>query len=53
MFFTDAVEDGTAVDIPSILTRATIIIAAVITLVLGVYPAPVLDFITELAIFIR
>jgi hypothetical protein len=25
----------------------------VITLVLGVYPAPVLDFITDLAIFIR
>jgi NADH-quinone oxidoreductase subunit N len=53
MFFTDAVEDGTAVEVPSILTRATIVIAAVITLVLGVYPAPVLDFITDLAIFIR
>ena len=48
-----AVEDGTAVEVPSILTRATIVIAAVITLVLGVYPAPVLDFITDLAIFIR
>jgi NADH-quinone oxidoreductase subunit N len=53
MFFTDAVEDGTAVEVPSILTRATIVIAAVITLVLGVYPASVLDFITDLAIFIR
>ena len=53
MFFTDSVEDGTAVEVPSILTRATIVIAAVITLVLGVYPAPVLDFITDLAIFIR
>ena len=53
MFFTDAVEDGTAVEVPSILTRATIVIAAAITLVLGIYPAPLLDFITDLAIFIR
>jgi NADH-quinone oxidoreductase subunit N len=53
MFFTDAVEDGTAVEVPSILTRATVVISAVITLVLGIYPAPVLDFITDLAIFIR
>jgi len=53
MFFTDATEDGTSVEIPSILTRATVIIAAVVTVVLGVYPAPLLNFITDLAIFIR
>ena len=53
MFFTDATEDGTAVEIPSALTRATIIIAAVVTVVLGVYPAPLLEFITNLATFIR
>ena len=53
MFFTDTVEDGTAVEVPSILTRATIVISAVITVALGVYPAPLLDFITDLAIFIR
>jgi hypothetical protein len=35
------------------LTRATVVIAAVITVALGVYPAPVLNFITDLAIFIR
>jgi NADH-quinone oxidoreductase subunit N len=53
MFFTDATEDGTAVEIPSALTRATIVIAVVVTVVLGVYPAPLLEFITNLATFIR
>jgi len=53
MFLTDATEDGTSVEIPSILTRASIVIAAVTTVALGVYPAPLLNFITDLAIFIR
>ena len=53
MFFTDATEDGTSVEIPSILTRATIVIAAIATVILGVYPAPLLNLITDLAIFIR
>ena len=53
MFFTDATEDGTGVEIPSILTRSTIVIAGVVTLVLGIYPAPLLNFITDLATFIR
>jgi NADH-quinone oxidoreductase subunit N len=53
MFFTDTTEDGTSVEIPSILTGATVVIAAAITVALGVYPAPLLDFITDLATFIR
>jgi NADH-quinone oxidoreductase subunit N len=53
MFFTDTTEDGTSVEIPSILTRSTVVIAAVITVALGVYPAPLLNFITNLATFIR
>jgi len=53
MFFTDATEDGTSVEIPSSLTQATVVISAVITVVLGVYPAPLLNFITNLATFIR
>ena len=53
MFFTDATEDGTGVEIPSILTRATVVISAVITVALGIYPAPLLSFITDLATFIR
>jgi NADH-quinone oxidoreductase subunit N len=53
MFFTDATEDGTSVVIPSILTRLTIASSLVITVALGIFPAPLLDFIKPLAIFIR
>ena len=53
MFFSDPVEDGTSVEIPTILTRATIVFAVVVTVALGVYPAPLLDFIADIASFIR
>ena len=53
MFFTDPVQDGTSVEIPSSLTRIAIIFSIVLTTALGVYPAPLLDFITSLATFIR
>jgi NADH-quinone oxidoreductase subunit N len=53
MFFTDATEDGTGVEVPSILTRSTIVIAGVITLALGIYPAPLLNLISDIATFIR
>ena len=53
MFFTDATEDGASVVVPSTLTRSAIVIAAGITLVLGIYPTPLLNFIADLATFIR
>ena len=53
MFFTDATEDGASVVVPSTLTRSAIVIAAGITLVLGIYPTPLLNFISDLATFIR
>ncbi|CAB5239437.1 unannotated protein [freshwater metagenome] len=53
MFFTDPQEDGTSVVIPSILTRATVVICFVVTIALGVFPSPLLDSIKTLAIFIR
>lgn len=53
MFFTDPVQDGTSVEIPSSLTRIAIIFSIVLTIALGVYPTPLLDFITNLATFIR
>jgi NADH-quinone oxidoreductase subunit N len=53
MFFTDATEDGTSVEVPSILTRSTIVIAGVVTLALGIYPAPLLNLISDIATFIR
>jgi NADH-quinone oxidoreductase subunit N len=53
MFFKDAVEDGTSVVIPSALTTITITVSAVITLILGIFPAPLIDFITTTAFFTR
>jgi NADH-quinone oxidoreductase subunit N len=53
MFFKDAVDDGTSVVIPSIYTRITIIVSVAITVLLGIVPAPVLDYIAETASFIR
>ena len=53
MFFKDPVEDGTSVLIPSALTTITITISAVITLVLGIFPAPLIDFIASTAFFTR
>jgi len=53
MFFTDPIQDGTSVEIPSILTRSAIIFSIVVTIALGVYPAPLLNVITNLATFIR
>jgi NADH-quinone oxidoreductase subunit N len=53
MFFKDPVEDGTSVVIPSGLTTTTIAITSVATLVLGIYPAPLINFIASSAFFIR
>ena len=53
MFFKDPVEDGTSVVIPSALTTTTITISAVVTAALGIYPAPLIDFIAKTAQFIR
>ncbi len=53
MFFTDPVQDGTSVELPSVLTRITIVFSILVTIALGVYPAPLLNFITQLATFIR
>ena len=53
MFFTDPVEDGTSVEIPSALTRIAVIFSLAVTVILGVFPSPVLTFISDLATFIR
>jgi NADH-quinone oxidoreductase subunit N len=53
MFFKDSVDDGTSIVIPSIYTRITIIASLAITVVLGVFPAPVLDYIAQTASFLR
>lgn len=53
MFFTDPEEDGTVVVIPSVLTKITILTTFAITIFLGVFPTPLLNFITSTATFIR
>ena len=53
MFFKDPVEDGTSVVIPSALTLTTIVVTSAITLLLGVFPAPLITFIESSAFFIR
>ena len=53
MFFKDPVEDGTSVMIPSGLTTTTIALTSILTLVLGIYPAPLINFIASSAFFIR
>jgi NADH-quinone oxidoreductase subunit N len=53
MFFKDPVEDGTTVIIPSVNTQITIIVSAVVTIALGVYPTPLIDFIQSTASFLR
>jgi NADH-quinone oxidoreductase subunit N len=53
MFFKDPIEDGTSVVIPSALTTTTIAVTSLITLVLGIFPAPLINFIESTAYFIR
>lgn len=53
MFFKDPVDDGTSVIIPSRYTQITITISAAVTLVLGVYPTPLIKFIEDTATFLR
>lgn len=53
MFFTDPAEDGTVVVIPALLTRITIVASFGVTILLGVFPTPLLNFITSTATFIR
>ena len=53
MFFKDPVEDGASVVIPSALTTTTIAVSAVVTLVLGIFPAPLINFIASTATFLR
>ena len=53
MFFKDAAEDGTTVVIPSALTRSVVLISGVATIVFGVLPQPLINFINTYASFIR
>ena len=53
MYFAESHEDSLTVVIPSPLTSIAIWVSGAVTLILGVYPTPVLNAINTLAIFIR
>jgi NADH-quinone oxidoreductase subunit N len=53
MFFNEPAPDGPTVAIPSGLTAVTIALGLAVTLMLGVYPQPVLDLADRAALFIR
>lgn len=52
MYFNDPQEDGTSVMIPSPVTATAIGICALATLILGIFPQPVINVIDSLAIFV-
>jgi NADH-quinone oxidoreductase subunit N len=53
MFFRDAVEDGTTVVIPSSLTRSVVLVSGIATILFGVVPQPLINFINTYSVFIR
>jgi NADH-quinone oxidoreductase subunit N len=53
MYFKDATEDGTTVVIPSALTRSVVLLTGISTILFGVFPTPLINFINQFAVFIR
>jgi NADH-quinone oxidoreductase subunit N len=53
MFFTDPINDSVSVIIPSVKSRIAIILATVISVVLGVMPSLLLNAATTYANFIK
>lgn len=53
MFFSDPIDEGPVVAVPSVLTSAVIGVGVAATLVLGLVPGPLLDLYGRVAVFIR
>jgi NADH-quinone oxidoreductase subunit N len=53
MFFANPSADAPAVVVPSALTTTAIALAVATTVVLGVFPQPILDIATDSALFLR
>jgi NADH-quinone oxidoreductase subunit N len=53
MFFTDPVNDSVSVIIPSVKSRISIILATVISIILGLMPSLLLNTATNYANFIK
>jgi NADH-quinone oxidoreductase subunit N len=53
MFFSPPAHDGVRVVIPSAFTAVGLGIAITVTVVLGVFPQPVLDLVNSADVFVR
>jgi NADH-quinone oxidoreductase subunit N len=53
MFFQEPAPDGPTVAIPSAYTAVAIAVGSAVTLILGVYPQPLLDIADRAAVFVR
>jgi NADH-quinone oxidoreductase subunit N len=53
LFFADATNDSISVVIPSILTRISIMISAIFTILLGIAPSLLFDIAQDFAYFLR
>jgi NADH-quinone oxidoreductase subunit N len=53
MFFDESPADAPAVVMPSVLTSGVIAISAVVTVLLGILPQPVLDLAEQASVFLR
>jgi NADH-quinone oxidoreductase subunit N len=53
MFFSEPAADGPTVTVPSILTKATVTVAVLATVVLGIAPQPFLDLADKASLFTR
>ncbi len=53
MFFQNPAADGPTVAVPGALTSGAIVLGLAVTVVLGVFPQPVLDLASRAALFVR
>jgi NADH-quinone oxidoreductase subunit N len=53
MFFTEPPADGPTVAVPSFFTAIAVALGTAVTLVLGVYPQPLLDLADKASLFVR
>jgi NADH-quinone oxidoreductase subunit N len=53
MFFTDPPEDGPTIALPSGFTTLALSISVAVTVILGVFPQPVLDLVERADVFLR
>lgn len=53
MFFSDSAGEGPTVAVPGVLTTVVIALAVIGTVVLGVFPGLLLDFVTDAGAFVR